>query len=75
MKTIKLTGQFKKDLKKYQNNPRKIDGLEKMIKYLRDTGTIPNEYKPHPLIGNYKGYMECILKMTTCLYGLMKQWI
>ncbi len=59
MKTIKLTGQFKKDLKKYQNNPRKMDGLEKMIKYLRDTGTVPNEYKPHPLVGNYKGYMEC----------------
>lgn len=59
MKIIKLTSQFKKDLKRYQNNQRKIDILERVIKLLRDTGTLPNEYKPHLLIGNYKGFMEC----------------
>lgn len=59
MKIIKLTSQFKKDLKRYQNNQRKIDSLGRVIKLLRDTGTLPNEYKPHLLIGNYKGFMEC----------------
>ena len=59
MKTIKLTNQFKKDLKRYQNNPRKMDSLERVVKLLHETGTVPNEYKPHLLIGNYKGVMEC----------------
>ena len=59
MKIIKLTSQFKKDLKKYQNNPRKMDSLERIVKLLRETGTVPNEYKPHLLVGNYKGFMEC----------------
>lgn len=59
MKIIKLTSQFKKDLKRYQNDQRKIDSLGRVIKLLRDTGTLPNEYKPHLLIGNYKGFMEC----------------
>ena len=59
MKTIKLTSQFKKDLKRYQNNPRKMDGLERVVKLLRESGNVPNEYKPHFLTGNYKGFMEC----------------
>lgn len=59
MKTIKLTSQFKKDLKRYQNNPSKMDSLERVMKLLHETGTVPNEYKPHLLIGNYKGFMEC----------------
>ena len=59
MKIIKLTSQFKKDLKRYQNNPRKMDSLERIVKLLRETGTVPNKYKPHLLIGNYKGFMEC----------------
>ena len=59
MKILKLTGQFKKDLKKYQNNPHKLDALERVINFLRETGTVPNKYKPHFIIGEYKGYMEC----------------
>ncbi|MBE6224850.1 MAG: hypothetical protein E7122_06455 [Bacteroidales bacterium] len=47
MKTIKLTSQFKKDLKRYQNNPRKMDSLERVVKLLRESGIVPNEYKPH----------------------------
>jgi mRNA interferase YafQ len=26
---------------------------------LQETVTLPNEYKPQNLIGDYKGYMEC----------------
>lgn len=59
MKTLKLTGQFKKDLKKIQNNPKKIACLEKVLKLLTETGTLPAKYSPHWLTGNYKGYMEC----------------
>ena len=59
MKQLKQSSQFKKDLKRIQNNPKKIAALELILNYLRKTGTVPKEYNPHPLIGNYKGYLEC----------------
>ncbi|CAK7073794.1 type II toxin-antitoxin system YafQ family toxin [Tissierella sp.] len=59
MKTIKQTSQFKKDLKRIQNSPKKIANLQTVLKLLQVTGTVPQEYKPHMLIGDYKGYMEC----------------
>lgn len=59
MRTLKQTSQFKKDLKKIQNNPKKIESLKTVLGLLRDTGTVPKEYNPHLLTGNYKGYMEC----------------
>ena len=59
MKRLKQTGQFKKDLKRIQNNPRKLFSLNVVIDLLRETGTVPREYYPHLLTGNYRGYMEC----------------
>lgn len=35
--------------------------FRKAITTLADTGTLPKEYKPHALKGNYKGCMECHL--------------
>ncbi len=32
MKTLKLTGQFKKDLKRYKHKPDNIDKLEVVLK-------------------------------------------
>lgn len=59
MKILKQTSQFKRDLKKIQNNPKKIANLEVVLRLLREMGTLPKEYNPHLLTGNYKGYMEC----------------
>ena len=59
MKELKYTSQFKKDLKRIQNNPKRIEGLKKVLQLLREAKTLPKEYKPHVLAGNYKGYMEC----------------
>ena len=59
MKHVKLTTQFKKDLKRVQKNPGKIESLEKVLKILKAGKLPPKEYKPHLLTGNYKGYMEC----------------
>ena len=33
--------------------------LETVLKLLSQTGTLPKEYRPHWLTGDYKGYMEC----------------
>ena len=54
-----MSSRFKKDLKRIQNNPKRIENVETVLKLLRDTGTVPMQYKPHMLTGNYSGCMEC----------------
>lgn len=56
---LKISKQFKKDLKRYQNKPEQIANLKKVLGMLRASGIVPKEYKPHMLAGNYKGFMEC----------------
>ncbi len=57
---IRLTTRYKKDLKKAKKNPRQdtvrlIDAIE----ILAETQVLPDEYKPHPLIGNFLPKWEC----------------
>ena len=33
--------------------------LQDVLSHLHETGNVPEEYKPHPLTGNYKGALEC----------------
>jgi mRNA interferase YafQ len=54
-----MTSQFKKDLKRIQNQPIKIQHLKQVLLKLEENGVIPNQYRPHKLSGNYAGYMEC----------------
>lgn len=54
-----MTGQFKKDLKRIQNKPQKIEHLKTVLSILQETGVLPETYKPHKLTGNYTGFMEC----------------
>jgi mRNA interferase YafQ len=56
---LKMTSQFKKDLKRIQNQPIKIQHLKQVLLKLEENGVIPNQYRPHKLSGNYAGYMEC----------------
>ena len=59
MFTLKITSQFKKDLKRIQNNPNKIKHLKEVLQLLEKDGALPDTYKPHKLIGDYAGFMEC----------------
>ena len=59
MFVLKMTSQFKKDLKKIKNNPHKIQNLKQVLLNLEENGVVPSEYYPHKLTGNYSGYMEC----------------
>ena len=59
MFTLKMTGQFKKDLKRIQNNLKKIEHLKAVLTSLQETGLVPENYNPHKLTGNYNGFMEC----------------
>lgn len=59
MKTLKISGQFKRDLKKYKHQAAQLDALENILGYLKRGEPIPAEYKPHMLSGDYKWHMEC----------------
>ena len=59
MKTLKMTSRFKKDLKRIKHNPKRLANVETVLTILRDTGTLPQQYKPHFLTGTYAGCMEC----------------
>lgn len=56
---LKVSTQYKKDLKRYQNKPAKIAALKEVLKHLKKSGAVPAEYKPHMLSGKLKGFMEC----------------
>lgn len=58
-KKLNQSTQFKKDLKKYIHQPSKLLALKTVTLALEKTGRVPQEYNPHMLSGNYKGYMEC----------------
>ena len=67
MKELKITSQFKKDLKRYKNQPKKIEKLKIVLGFLQQGIAIPLEYKPHRLFGNYKDCMECHIESDTLL--------
>jgi len=60
MKTLKYTGKFKKDLKRYQNKPKQIEALYSVLTILQNTGTVPQKYKPH----FFKGGIYWLLGMS-----------
>ncbi len=59
MKQLQPTTQYRKDLKRYKNNPAKLAALAEILKKLKNEQPIPAQYRPHLLQGNYKGCMEC----------------
>lgn len=67
MKILKLTSQFKKDLKRYKHKTEVLNKLETILKILAQGSPVPEENRPHLLTGNYKGYMECHVENDTLL--------
>ena len=67
MNELKLTSQFKKDLKRYKHKAAVIDKLENILNLLVEGLPVPEENRPHILTGNYKGYMECHVESDTLL--------
>ena len=58
-KKIIPSTKFKKDQKRYRHNIEKMKKLYDLLVILEETGHVPQEYQPHMLSGNYKGFMEC----------------
>jgi len=59
MKIIWFSSQFKKDAKRFRNQPKKMEKVAEILRMLRDEIPIPKDYNPHMLKGDYKGCMEC----------------
>ena len=55
MKELRYTGQFKKDLKRFLNQPRKLIALNEVLEMLRNEMALPQKYRAHTLTGNYVG--------------------
>lgn len=69
MKRIFPSTQYKKDYKRYRNNPLKMKALAEIIDLLANEQPIPAQYKPHMLHGDYKGCMECHVQGDFLLVG------
>ena len=55
MRVLKLTGQFKKDLKRYKHNAPMLEDLERVLRQLKQNGKVDEKHLHHSLTGNYKG--------------------
>ncbi|MCQ2129516.1 MAG: type II toxin-antitoxin system YafQ family toxin [Bacteroidaceae bacterium] len=59
MYSVKYTKQFKRDYKLCKKRGLEMALLDKTIRLLATEGCLPQEYRPHKLIGRYTGYWEC----------------
>ncbi|MCM1450907.1 MAG: type II toxin-antitoxin system YafQ family toxin [Clostridium sp.] len=57
--TIRNTKKFDKDLKRCAKRGLPMRLIAEALKILEATGTLPNEYRPHKLVGKYAGKWEC----------------
>lgn len=56
---IQRTSQFKKDYKLAVKRGCDINKLQKVVMILASGETLLEDYRDHPLRGNYSGYREC----------------
>lgn len=59
MKELRYTSQFKKDVKRFLNQPKKLQALNNVLDLLRNEVPLPEKYCEHPLRGEYAGCLEC----------------
>lgn len=59
MKRLRYSTQYKKDFKRYRNDPSKLRKLLDVFRMLENEIELPEKYKAHSLIGEYKDCMEC----------------
>ncbi len=59
MKELRFSNQYKKDAKRFRNQPQKMEKVAEILRLLRDEEPIPAKHRPHLLTGNYAGCMEC----------------
>lgn len=73
MWNLVVSTQFKKDLKRYQDNASKLTLLKDVLSQLQQTGTVEPKHKPHHLAGEYSGCMECHIQNDFLLIWINKE--
>ena len=61
MLSVVRKSQFKKDFKKLRSSNRDIDLLKTTILKLAESEELPENFRDHALIGNYRDCRECHL--------------
>jgi mRNA interferase YafQ len=58
---IAYSSKFKKDYKKLLKKKKELEAINRTIALLSENGhqAIPQNMKPHKLVGNYSGVWEC----------------
>jgi mRNA interferase YafQ len=59
MRRITQRRQFRNDLKRQKRRGKDIEELIAAVELLAETGTLPAEYRPHKLSGEWKVVWEC----------------
>ncbi len=59
MRIARYSSQFKKDVKLTIKRGYKMSLLYEVMKALENEEVLDEKHREHPLIGNYKGYLEC----------------
>lgn len=59
---IEYSNRFARSLKKCYKRGLHIEALREAISLLETTGSLPIQYKPHKLTGNYADCWECHIK-------------
>ena len=59
MLPIRLTTQFKKDLKKARKQGRNLESLSSVLQQLANSEPLPLSFKNHKLRGDWQDFREC----------------
>ncbi|NBT69250.1 MAG: type II toxin-antitoxin system YafQ family toxin [Betaproteobacteria bacterium] len=66
MLSIERSTAFKRDFKRVRSTPMHTKDIEsllvKVIGLLVDEKVLPQQYRDHPLSGNWMGYRDCHIK-------------
>lgn len=60
--TIRVTKRFIKDAELCKRRGYDMHIMQKAMQMLAENGTLPEQYRPHKLTGNYAGMWECHLR-------------
>lgn len=56
---VRVTGQFRRDVKLAKKSGRNIDLLKRIVKLLADGQELPAGCRDHQLTGNWRNHREC----------------
>jgi len=59
MKSARRTAQFKRDIKRLQQQGKDLTKLKSVLANLVNDQVLPSQYRDHVLVAQYKGTREC----------------